>query len=150
MRWATARRGAVLAGAVLVGLCLVAPAPASAARGVEVRIVDAPAELAAGDSPRPLVVEATRPGRSECLKVRWSLVLRLSGITLDQVQVVRVEEDGAFAVDLVADGDTARLTDIEFDPGTLCDDQTVTARYEVSVAGDVPAGELAVTAEAYD
>jgi hypothetical protein len=53
-------------------------------------------------------------------------------------------------VALSAEGDGARLTDERLDPGTLCRDRTVTGRYEVNIARDVPGGQLSVLIEAYD
>ena len=62
----------------------------------------------------------------------------------------RVEETGSFPLDIRTDGDVARLTDRQLDPGTLCPGRTVTARYRVAFAGDVTRGRVTLAAEAYD
>jgi uncharacterized membrane protein len=66
------------------------------------------------------------------------------------VRVQRVEETGAFPLEVEADGDTARLTDARLDPGALCIGRTVTARYEVSFEGEAEDGEVRFQAEVFD
>jgi hypothetical protein len=117
---------------------------------VDVNIVEVPDEFVAGARPETLTVVASKRSGRQCLKVRWSMVLQLEGLSLEQVRVDRIEDDGSFPVDLRAEGDGARLTDERLDPGTLCRDRTVTARYEVNVANDVLAGRMTLLTEAYD
>lgn len=130
------------------------PAPASAAaaqaRGVSVEIVDIPAEFEAGARPAVFTVVASRSSGRGCLKVRWSLVLKVEGISLEQVRLDRIEEDGSFPVTVRTEGSAARFTDERLDPGTLCRDRTVTAQYEINVTDDVGAGRLTLRPEAYD
>lgn len=139
------RAGVVLA--CLTAVCLVAPTPASAANSTE--LSGLPDEFRAGD--RVATVSAVvRRDQGGCVKVRWSMVLRVSGLRLDQVQMDRVEETGSFPLDVRTDGDVARLTDRQLDPGTLCPDRTVTAKYRVAFAEDVTRGRVTLEAEAYD
>jgi hypothetical protein len=121
-----------------------------AAQGVAVEIVELPDEFVAGARPETVTVVASKRAGQECLKVRWSMVLQLEGLTLEQVRVDRVEDDGSFPVDVSSEGSSARITDEQLDPGTLCQDRTVTARYELNVAQDVGSGRLTVLTEAYD
>ncbi|MFC0003945.1 RAD23 family protein [Micromonospora siamensis] len=147
--WRCALRvGLVLAGVLSAGT--VAALPAQAAPGFATELSGLPDEFAAGDGVRTVSAVVSRTDGGGCLKVRWSLVLSVRGLRLDQVKVDRVEEDGSFPLDVRADGDVARLTDRQLDPGTLCPDRTVTARYRVAFAGDVAQGRVTLAAEAYD
>lgn len=128
----------------------VTPLGAAAARGVSVEIVEVPDRFVAGAAPETITVVASKSGGGDCLKVRWSMVLRVEGLSLEQVRVDRIEESGSFPVDVDDDATTARVTDEQLDPGTLCRNRTVTARYRLNVANDVQAGRLAILAEAYD
>jgi hypothetical protein len=78
------------------------------------------------------------------------MLLRVDGLDLDQVRVDRVENDGSFPLQVRTDGDTARLTDVRLDPGRLCADRTVTARYRVAVDDDAPEGRVTFRAQAFD
>ncbi|WP_245670155.1 hypothetical protein [Micromonospora mirobrigensis] len=147
--WRCALRvGLVLAGVLSAG-AVVAP-PAQAAPGFATELSGLPDEFAAGDGVRTVSAVVSRTDGGGCLKVRWSLVLSVRGLRLDQVRVDRVEDSGSFPLDVRADGDVARLTDRQLDPGTLCPDRTVTARYRVAFAGDVAQGRVTLAAEAYD
>jgi hypothetical protein len=95
------------------------------------------------------VVASTDEGR-RCLKVRWSMLLQVDGLSLDQVQVDRIEDDGSFPLRVRTEGDTARLTDVRFDPGQLCVNRTVTARYRVAFDDDAPEGQVTFQAQAFD
>lgn len=150
MRRSAARLCAILF--CLTGLGAIQAAPASAAvAGIAVQITELPGEFAAGSRPETVtVVAASERAGDRCIKVRWSMVMQVSGIRLDQISVNRVEDDGAFPVSVRENGDTARLTDVQLDPGALCPDRTVTARYEVAVDEDVPDGSVSFLAEAYD
>jgi hypothetical protein len=125
-------------------------APAGAAvEGFEVTITQLPQEFEAGASARTVEVVASTDNQGRCRKVRWSLVLTVDGVDLDQVKVTRVEDDGDFPLQVRSDGDTARLTDVRFDPGSLCQGRTVTARYQVAFDDDAD-GRVTFNAQAFD
>nr|WP_296076024.1 hypothetical protein [uncultured Actinoplanes sp.] len=134
MRHLAARVTAALA---LVAACLAGAAPAHAgAPGFTVRMGQAPATFTTGKAARPLTaVVSTRRDLRRCLKVRWTLIVRAQGVSLDQIRVSRVEEGGTFAVQARVVGDAARITDSRPDPGELCRDRTVTGRWDVSFTG---------------
>ncbi|MGI5522580.1 hypothetical protein ACQEUX_16875 [Micromonospora sp. CA-259024] len=141
------RVGVVLA--CLSGVELALAAPAQAAFTTELNGL--PARFTAGDQVRTVSAVVSRTDRrGGCVKVRWSMVLSVQGIRLDQVKMDRVEENGDFPLEIQTDGDVARLTDRQLDPGTLCPDRTVTARYRVAFADDVTQGRVTLAAEAYD
>lgn len=154
MEVVTVRRSAARLCTILVcltGLPAIHAAPASAAvPGFAVQITELPGEFAAGGSPETLTVVASQSEGDRCVKVRWSMLMKVTGFRLDQVGVERLEDSGAFPLTVRAEGDTARLTDVQLDPGTLCPNRTVTARYRVSVADDVSDGTVSFQAEAYD
>jgi hypothetical protein len=143
----TSRLGVVLG--VLVGSTGVAVLPASAAQGVTVRISEVSGRFEAGASPAQVTVVATKRGR-ECIKVRWSLVVRVEDMSLDQLTIDRREESGSFPVDFQASGAEGRLTDERLDPGTLCRGRTVTARYTIAFDEDASGGRVTLRAEAFD
>ncbi|MEV1331596.1 hypothetical protein AB0J20_18690 [Micromonospora costi] len=148
----TVRRYALRCGVVLAcltGTVLALAGPAQAA--FTTRLSGLPERFTAGDEVRTVSAVVSRTdARGGCVKVRWSLVLRVEGIRLDQVKLDRVEESGSFPLEVRTDGDVARLTDRQFDPGTLCPDRTVTARYRLAFAEDVTRGRVTLAAEAYD
>jgi hypothetical protein len=113
------------------------PASASAAEpGVSLQFTRFPRTVTAGAGAQTLtaVVSSQQQGKA-CRKVRWSMLLQVRGVSLDQVKVERVENDEPFAVRVRAQGDQARLTDVQFDPGSLCPGGTVTATYLVAFTG---------------
>ncbi|MFG1651428.1 hypothetical protein ACGFIE_15990 [Micromonospora sp. NPDC049275] len=146
--WRSALRiGVVLA--CLSGVELAFAAPAQAAFATEMSGL--PARFTAGDQVRTIsAVVSQTDRRGRCAKVRWSMVLRVQGIRLDQVKMDRVEETGDFPLEIRTEGDVARLTDRQLDPGTLCPGRTVTARYRVAFDEDVTQGRVTLAAEAYD
>ncbi|GAB1641238.1 hypothetical protein [Krasilnikovia sp. MM14-A1259] len=142
---------AVAAAAAFLALPSAASAaPGPGPGGAEVRITEAPQALTAGADTRTVtaVVSTDRGGR--CRKVRWSAVVRAEGPRLDQVRVERIEDDGAFPVQVQTAGDAARLTDVQFDPGELCKGKTVTARYRVAVDRDASQGRVTLEVQAFD
>ena len=147
VRRITGRLGVVLG--ILVVSTGLAAAPASAAQGVTVRITDVDGQFEAGASPAQLTVEATKRTR-ECVKVRWSLVVRVQDMSLDQLTIDRREEDGSFRVDARTSGAETRLTDERLDPGTLCRNRKVTARYTFKFDDDAAGGRVTLRVEAYD
>ncbi|MDG4837568.1 hypothetical protein O7631_13660 [Micromonospora sp. WMMD967] len=148
----TVWRYAVRVGVVLAclsGVELAVAAPAQAAFTTE--LSGLPARFTAGEQVRTVSAVVSRTDRrGGCVKVRWSMVLSVQGLRLDQVKMDRVEEAGDFPLDIRTEGDVARLTDRQLDPGTLCPGRTVTARYRVAFAEDVTPGRVTLAAEAYD
>jgi hypothetical protein len=146
------RTTALLSSVLALATATVAlPAPARAAvDGFDVTITEVPDEFTAGAGARTVTVVASTDGNRRCLKVRWSMLLRVDGLDLDQVRVDRVEDDGSFPLQVRTDGDTARLTDVRLDPGRLCADRTVTARYRVAVDDDAPDGRVTFRVQAFD
>ncbi|WP_410812310.1 hypothetical protein [Micromonospora sp. 067-2] len=141
------RVGVVLA--CLSGVELAMAGPAQAAFTTE--LSGLPARFTAGDQARTLSAVVSRTDRrGGCVKVRWSMVLSVQGIQLDQVKMDRVEDSGDFPLEIRTGGDVARLTDRQLDPGTLCPDRTVTARYRLAFADNVGQGRITLAAEAYD
>lgn len=141
------RLGALVAG--VTGAVLTLAAPAQAAFATEMSGL--PARFTAGDQVRTIsAVVSQTDRRGGCVKVRWSMVLSVQGIRLDQVKMDRVEETGDFPLEIQTEGDVARLTDRQLDPGTLCPGRTVTARYRVAFAEDATQGRVTLAAEAYD
>lgn len=146
--WRLAGRAGLVLG-VLVVSTAVAASPASAAQGVTVRITEVAGRFEAGAAPAQLTVEATKRTR-DCIKVRWSLVVRVQDMSLDQLTVDRREEDGSFPLDTRAGNAEARLTDERLDPGTLCRNRKVTARYTFQFDDDAAGGRVSLRVEAYD
>jgi hypothetical protein len=141
--------GLAAASAAAAGAAVAPATPAtSAARGVSVEIVELPDELVAGGPPARLTVVASRSGGGGCFKVRWSTLLRLDGLRADQLRVERIEE-GPFPVDVREVNGATRITDQRFDPGSLCRNRTVTARYDLTVAVDAADGRITLRTEAY-
>lgn len=133
----------------VAGLLLITAVPALAQGGYRAQITELPPEAVAGDGPVGMTVVVSRDDGGDCEKVRWSLVLRSDGVGLNQIRAARIEQGASFAINVQVDGDTARLTDVQLDPGTLCQDRTVTAQYQFSFADDAQ-GRVTFTAEAYD
>lgn len=137
----------------LAGSGFAGAAPAGAAAAFSTELSGLPDEFTGGNRVETLsavVSRSDRGARSDCVKVRWSMLLQVQGLRLDQVKVDRVEETGSFPLEIRTEGDTARLTDRELDPGVLCPGRTVTARYRVAFAEDVGRGRVSIAAEAYD
>lgn len=134
----------------LAGAGLGAAAPAGAAAAFSTELSGLPDEFTAGDRVETLSAVVSRSDGGGCVKVRWSMLLRVQGLRLDQVKVDRVEDSGSFPLEIRTEGDTARLTDRDLDPGLLCPGRTVTARYRVAFAEDVGRGRVSFAAEAYD
>ncbi|WP_319464062.1 hypothetical protein [Micromonospora sp. RTP1Z1] len=147
--WRNALRiGTVLA--CLSGAGLGAAAPARAAAGFATELSGLPDEFTAGNRVETVSAVVSRSDGGGCVKVRWSMVLGVRGLRLDQVKMDRVEDDGDFPLEIRTEGDVARLTDRQLDPGILCPGRTVTARYRVAFAEDVSRGRVSFAAEAYD
>jgi hypothetical protein len=136
---AVRHRAAALVSTILAlaTATLTLPAAASAAvpgLGLQITRIPRTFTVGAGAETVTAVVSSRQTGRL-CRKVRWSMVLQVRGVSLDQVNVERVEGDKPFAVRARTQGDQARLTDVQFDPGTLCAGGTVTGSYRVAFSG---------------
>ncbi|MGC4896548.1 hypothetical protein [Micromonospora sp. DT31] len=148
-RWRHALRiGLVLT--CLAGVGYGGGEPARAAAVFSTELSGLPDEFTGGDRAETLSAVVSRSDGGGCVKVRWSMLVRVQGVRLDQLKVDRVEETGSFPLEVRTDGDTARLTDRRLDPGVLCPGRTVTARYRVAFAEDVERGRVSFVAEAYD
>jgi hypothetical protein len=148
VRYRTALLYSILAVATVV---VASPGPATAAvPGFQVQITELPGSFAAGAAPGTVTVVASTDVGRRCQKVRWSMLLTVNGISLDQVKVDRVEDNGSFPLAVQANGDTARLTDVQVDPGELCRGRTVTAQYRLTFDQEVTDGQVTLQAEAYD
>ncbi|MET8837807.1 hypothetical protein ABZV78_28390 [Micromonospora sp. NPDC004540] len=134
----------------LAGVGLGGAVPAGAAAAFTTELSGLPDEFTAGDRVETLSAVVSRTDGGGCVKVRWSMLLRVQGLRLDQVKVDRVEDSGSFPLEIRTEGDSARLTDRDLDPGLLCPGRTVTARYRVAFAEDVARGRVSFAAEAYD
>ena len=142
---------AALPAALLVAAVAVLglSAPASAADpDVDVSITELPGTLAAGNGAATLTVVASTDER-RCRKVRWSMLVAVDGVRLDQVGLDRIEDSGAFPVRVETGDGQARVTDVALDPGRLCRDRTVTARYRIAVDG-ARDGRVTYQAQAFD
>jgi hypothetical protein len=84
-----------------------------------------------------------------CLKVRWSMVLQVEGMSQDQVRIGRVEDNKAFDIQATQTNGGVRITDVQLDPGTLCPDSTVTALYQVAFLQGAADGRATFTPEAF-
>ena len=108
--------------------------PARAAAAFSTELSGLPDEFTAGDRVETLSAVVSRSDGGGCVKLK----------------VDRVEDSGSFPLEIRTEGDTARLTDRQLDPGVLCPGRTVTARYRVAFAEDVGRGRVSFAAEAYD
>jgi hypothetical protein len=118
-----------------VSAALTAGTPASAAEpGTRIQL-SRPSSFPADGVAREVTAVVSTDARRDCRKVRWSMLLRVQGVTIDQVRFARVENDTAFPLRVEANTDTARITDVRFDPGSLCRGRTVTASYRFAFRG---------------
>ncbi|MEV4642223.1 hypothetical protein AB0J80_33220 [Actinoplanes sp. NPDC049548] len=148
---AVRHRVALVTTVLAVALAALAlPGRAGAAEpGFKVTITELPASFGAGADARTLTVVASTD-RVRCRKVRWSLVMQVTGAEVDEVDVRRVEETGEFPVRVQTDDDVARITDEQLDPGELCRGRTVTARYEIGFDDDAGTGRVIFQPQAFD
>ena len=140
-------------GALLVcvtGLNALGAAPALAAPGFDLDVTELPGRFRAGAGPERVSAVVSTTNDDGCRKVRWSLLLRVEGLSVNQVRVERIEQNRAFPVRVRVDGNRARITDNQLDPGTLCRGRTVTAQYRVAIAANAADGRITFTHEAYD
>jgi cobalamin biosynthesis Mg chelatase CobN len=95
----------------------------------------APGTFTIGKAAKQLTAEVATDRGRRCQKVRWNLTIRAEGVSLDQISVKRVENDQEFAVRAQLREDSVRLSDTQLDPGQLCRDQTVSARWDIALTG---------------
>lgn len=148
MRPVLARLGTLLV--CVTGFGAFGAAPAAAAPGFNLDVTELPGQFRAGAAPERISVVVATTNNDGCRKVLWSMLLRVDGLRLDQIRVDRIEQNGSFPVRVAAQGNTARITDAQLDPGTLCRGRTVTAQYAVAVNGDVTDGRITLTPQAFD
>jgi hypothetical protein len=130
------------------------PAAASAAvPGIDLQFLNVPGEFTPGAAARDItaIVAANAQAGPQCRKVRWQLVVRVQGIDPGQARVERVPEDGGSPLQVLRQGDTTRITDVRFDPKSLCPGAAgrVRAPYRVSVDGD-RTGRITLESRALD
>ena len=139
----------LVAASVAVALAT-SPAPASAdVDGFAVNIGQAPGTITIGKQARTLTAVASTDRQRRCFKVRWALVIKTEGVSLDQVRVNRVENGQTFPVRAQLRDDEARIVDVQADPGELCRNRTVTGRWDVSFIGP-DEGRVSFEAQALD
>ena len=146
------RHRAALLCAILAATAatLIMPGRASAVEpGFQVEITELPRTFTAGAGARQVTVVVSSE-QNRCVKVRWSLLIEVDGPGLDEVEVAR-DEDGDFPVQVqnVAAG-TARITDVQLDPGQLCRGRTVTARYQIAFDDEAEPGRVTFRAQAFN
>jgi len=146
------RHRAALLCAILAATAatLIMPGRASAVEpGFQVEITELPRTFTAGAGARQVTVVVSSE-QNRCVKVRWSLLIEVDGPGLDEVEVAR-DEDGDFPVQVqnVAAG-TARITDVQLDPGLLCRGRTVTARYQIAFDDEAEPGRVTFRAQAFN
>jgi hypothetical protein len=128
-----------LAALAAAAAALAGAAPAAAdTPGFAVKVTQAPDTFTVGKDAHTLsAVVSTSSDRLQrrCVKVRWALVISTKGVSLDQIRVNRVENGQSVPVRTQFQGDDARVVDQQVDPGQLCRDQTVSAKWTVSFTG---------------
>jgi hypothetical protein len=146
------QRVAALATAVLA-VAVATPAwstPALAdTPGFAVKITSAPSTFTIGRSVRTLSAFASTDRAKRCHRVRWALVVRTEGISLDQVRIDRIENSAPFPARAVLGADAARVVDVQPDPGQLCRGRTVTGQWRISFTGPDD-GDVSFEARALD
>jgi hypothetical protein len=149
---AVRHRAALLSTVLAVtAATLVLPGRSAAAEpGFKVDITELPGTFTAGADARTVTVVVSTD-RVRCRKVRWSMVITVDGPGLGEVNVARIEDNGDFPVQVRNAGDdSARITDVQLDPGELCRGRTVTARYRIGFDDDADSGRVTFRAQAFD
>jgi hypothetical protein len=106
--------------------------------GFDVKVTQAPDTFTVGNDAHTLsAVVSTSSNRLQrrCAKVRWALIISTKGVSLDQVRVNRIENGKSVAIKARFQGEDARIVDEQVDPGRLCRNQTVSAKWTVSFTG---------------
>ena len=127
------------AGLAAAAAALAFAAPAAAdTPGFDVKVTQAPDTFTVGKDAHTLsaVVSASKDRlQRRCIKVRWALIISTKGVSLDQIRVNRVEGGRSVAVRAQLQGEAARVVDSRLDPGQLCRNQSVAAKWTVSFTG---------------
>jgi hypothetical protein len=106
--------------------------------GFDVKVTQAPDTFTVGKDAHTLSASVSTTSdrlRNRCIRVRWALVISTKGVSLDQVRINRVENGNSAPVRADFQGEDARVVDAQVDPGPLCRDQTVTAKWTISFTG---------------
>lgn len=140
------RRGVMwllVGAAAATGLVVGAGSPALAA-GDNVRVHSA-GSFTAGGGPGSVVVGVSK--RTEgCVVIRTGLVLRLSGLTAQQVRVEVASGGQWYAVPVSGNGTVSTARTSPANP-TLCKGMNLAVQYRVSFTADAPLGRLGVGGE---
>jgi hypothetical protein len=144
-------RAAAVVSALLaiVAATLLLPAAANAAPGFGLKLTDVPGTFTAGAAAKTITAVVSADTGQRCQRVRWTLAVKVDGAKIDQARIERVVEPGGSPLRVRTNGDTARITDVLFDPRTLCPGRNVQAGYRVSFTGD-SAGTVTFEAQALD
>jgi hypothetical protein len=125
----------VTAALALVAATLAWAAPALADTPGFAVSVGQPGTFTIGKAAKSLSAVASTDRARRCHKVRWTLTVQTEGISLDQLQVTRVENGRSFAARVQLGENGARVTDTGLDPGQLCRNRTVSAQWKIAFTG---------------
>ncbi|MFC7274622.1 hypothetical protein ACFQS1_11570 [Paractinoplanes rhizophilus] len=148
MRHRAARQALVAASLTCVLAGWTAPAWADV-DGFRVTIGQAPGTITIGKQARTLTAVVATERERRCFRVRWTLVIKTQGISLDQIRVNRIENGRSFPVRAQLRDDEARVVDARADPGQLCRNRKVTGRWDISFVGPDD-GRVTFEAQALD
>jgi hypothetical protein len=135
---AMAKRYATWAAAALAAAVatLAGAAPAVAdTPGFAVKITQSPDTFTVGKGTNTLSAAVTTDHQRRCSKVRWALFVTTNGVSLDQIKLYRVENGQPVAIKAALQGEGARVVDSQLDPGQLCKNQPVTAKWTIGFTG---------------
>jgi hypothetical protein len=149
MRHRVAARFLTVPALVAASLAWSLPARADV-DGFAVNINKAPGTFIVGKDPLTLTAAvSTDRGGQRCSKVRWQLDIKTDGISIDQLRISRIEDDKPFQVRARVGDEDAQLVDVQLDPGQLCQNQTVSSRWDIAFAGPDD-GQVDFTVRALD
>jgi hypothetical protein len=140
---------AIVAATLLLPALLRPAAAFAAAPGFDLKLTGVPATFTAGADAKTIAAVVSAGDVQRCQRVRWSLTVRVDGAKIDQARIERIAETGGSPLRVRTNGDTARITDVLFDPKMLCAGRTVQAGYKVSFTGN-SAGTVTFQAQALD
>jgi hypothetical protein len=106
--------------------------------GFDVKVTQAPDTFTVGKDAHTLsAVVSTSSDRlqNRCVKVRWALLISTKGVSLDQIRITRVEDGRSAPIRARFQGEDARVVDEQVDPGQLCLNQSVSAKWTISFTG---------------
>jgi hypothetical protein len=148
MRHRVAARFLTVPALVAASLAWSLPARADV-DGFAVNINKAPGTFIVGKDPLTLAAAVSTDRGERCRKVRWQLDIKTDGISIDQLRISRIEDDQPFQVRARVGDEDAQLVDAQLDPGQLCRNQTVSARWDIAFAGPDD-GQVDFTVRALD